>query len=101
DAELETLDVPAFIERIFTNKDFELMICGDTAGPDPASLLNSYYLSDSPTNVQGYNNPNVDTLLNQATATTDVPQRKDLYKQALALALEDSPMVWIWPGARS
>jgi len=101
DAELETLDVPAFIERIFTNKDFELMICGDTAGPDPASLLNSYYLSDSPTNVQSYNNPTVDTLLNQATATTDVPQRKDFYKQALALALEDSPMVWIAQGERS
>jgi peptide/nickel transport system substrate-binding protein len=101
DVELETLDVPAFIERIFTNKDFEIMIVGDTAGPDPASLLNSYYLSDSPTNVQGYNNPNVDTLLKQATAVTDVAQRKDLYKQALAIALDDSPMVWIAQGERS
>ncbi len=100
-AELEVLDVPAFIERIFTNRDFEVMIVGDTAGPDPAALLNSYYLSDSPSNIQNYSNPDVDALLLEATGTVDVDARKDLYAQALTIALDDSPMVWIAQGERN
>jgi peptide/nickel transport system substrate-binding protein len=99
--DLEVLEVPAFIERIFTNKDFQFMIVGDTAGPDPASLLNSYYMSDSPNNIQHYSNPQVDQLLKQATAITDTSQRKDLYKQALTIALDDAPMVWIAEGERN
>jgi peptide/nickel transport system substrate-binding protein len=101
EAELEVLDVPAFIERVFTNRDFELMIVGDTAGPDPAALLNSYYLSDSPSNIQKYSNPEVDELLTEATQIVDVDARRDLYQQALTIALDDSPMVWIAQGERS
>jgi peptide/nickel transport system substrate-binding protein len=93
--ELEVLEVPAFIERIFTNQDYAMHICGDTAGPDPASLLNTYYLSTSPTNIHNYNNPKVDEALNKASATFDQQQRQKLYAEALQMAVSDAPMVWI------
>ncbi len=101
EAELEVLEVPAFIERIFTNKDYTAMVCGATAGPDPAALLNTYYLSDSPNNVQNYKNEQVDELLRQASAVTDTAQRQELYKQALTIAVDEAPMVWIAQAERT
>jgi peptide/nickel transport system substrate-binding protein len=99
-AELEVLEVPAFIERIFTNRDFAMHICGDTAGPDPASLLNRYYMSTSPTNIHNYKNPKVDEALTKAAATFDMAERKKYYAEALQMVVADSPMVWIARGER-
>lgn len=99
-ANLEVLEVPAFIERIFTNRDFAMQICGDTAGPDPAALLNTYYMSTSPTNIQNYNNPKVDEALTKAAATFDMAERQKYYAEALEMAVTDAPMVWIARGER-
>jgi peptide/nickel transport system substrate-binding protein len=95
DAELEVLDVPNFLERVFTNRDYTIMIVGDTAGPDPAALLNRYYRSDSSSQVHNYANPEVDRLLGEAASVTDVAQRRDLYRQALLIALDEAPIVWM------
>ena len=100
-AQIEDLEVPTFIEQVFTNQTFSIMIVGDTAGPDPAFLLNSYYLSTSSNNIQHYKNPQVDTLLMKAIAVTDITARRDLYRRALAIAVDDAPMVWMDQGLRT
>jgi len=98
--DLEVLDVPAFIQRVFTNKDFAMDICGDTAGPDPAALLGSYYLSTSPTNIHNYKNAQMDDMLNKASSTFDLAERQKDYAAALKIAVDESPMVWLTQGTR-
>ena len=49
------------------------------------------YHSGSSLNFGGYSNPAVDKLLEEADTSTDNDQRIELYKQAIAIILEDSP----------
>jgi peptide/nickel transport system substrate-binding protein len=94
DAELVVLDVPTYIEQCFTKKDFDLMICGDTAGPDPQRLL-TYYQAESPINLWNYDNPVVDENITKSGQTFDVEQRKEYLDTVYTTAVEDSPMVWL------
>lgn len=60
--------------------------------PDPYFFLNKIFHSSaigSLGNGQGYNNPDVDKLLDDALITTDQTEGTDLYKKALALIVED------------
>jgi peptide/nickel transport system substrate-binding protein len=99
-AELVLLDVPSFIERVFTDNDYQIHVCGTTAGPDPAAIMNRYYGSD-PLNITHYSDPEVSELLIEASSTFDTQERKELYKEIGLKVLEDSPYVWHTGGART
>jgi peptide/nickel transport system substrate-binding protein len=94
DAELVVLDVPTYIDQCFTKKDFDLMICGDTAGPDPQRLL-TYYQTESPLNLWNYDNPVVDENITKAGQTFDQAERKGYLDTVYTTAIEDAPMVWL------
>ena len=98
-AELEVLDVPAYIEKIFKKVDFEMMICGDTAGPDPYPLL-SYYLIDSSKNLWHYKNEVVDEAIKESSTKFDEQERKEILKIVYTTVVEEAPMVWIARGER-
>lgn len=100
DAELEVLDVPTYIDRIFTKVDFESMICGTTAGPDPQRILR-FYPSDSPNNLWGYSNPVVDENIRNSGATFDTEERKGYLDTVYTTVVEDSPMIWILRAERA
>ncbi len=61
--------------------------------PDPQNFLEILFHSESTQNYGGYNNPEVDALLDQAKATQDVEERQALYQQAEQLILTDA--AWI------
>ena len=43
-----------------------------------------------------YSNPRVDALLTDAEATTDIPTRRDIYRQIQQLLAEDLPAIPLW-----
>jgi peptide/nickel transport system substrate-binding protein len=69
-----------------------------TAFADPDNYLWVAFHSSQAgqwTNPGHYKNPDVDALLEQARASTDPAQRKDLYAQAEQMILADSPNLFI------
>jgi peptide/nickel transport system substrate-binding protein len=68
-----------------------------TAYPDPDNYLWSAYYSSQAgewTNPGHYKNPAMDDLLKRARATVDRAQRKELYRQAQQLVLDDATNVF-------
>lgn len=65
------------------------LVAFDTSGVDPA-FLTSRFTSNSPVNWTGYQNPILDNLLQAATQTTDTTARRDLYKQAQEIILQQA-----------
>jgi ABC-type transport system substrate-binding protein len=61
--------------------------------PDPEDIIDLLFHSRSRQNNTGYSNPEVDALVEQARTETDVTKRLQLYQQAEAIILQDSP--WI------
>jgi oligopeptide transport system substrate-binding protein len=60
---------------------------------DPNSVVSALFRSDSPQNLFGYDSPAFDKLCRAADAEPDPKRRLALYRQAIALALDDAPMV--------
>ena len=61
--------------------------------PDPEDLLDLKFHSKSPLNDQGYNNPAVDKILDDARSQADANKRLDLYRQAEKQILQDAAVV--------
>lgn len=65
--------------------------------PDPFFFLNKMFHSSeigALGNGQGYNNPKVDQLLDEAMAETDQNKRAEKYKEATKLIVEELPAIW-------
>lgn len=65
--------------------------------PDPYFFLNKMFHSSeigALGNGQGYNNPEVDKLLDEALTVTDQNQRAEKYKAATKLIVQDLPAIW-------
>ncbi len=64
--------------------------------PDPFFFLNKMFHSSeigALGNGQGFNDPKVDALLDEALQATELTERADLYKQALKLIVEKYPRI--------
>jgi peptide/nickel transport system substrate-binding protein len=80
-------DSGEFVNRIYTRRDFDTVIYGANAGPDPAIGSQRFYLSKNFergiafSNGAHYNNPEVDALLAAAQVELDPAKRRGLYLQ--------------------
>ncbi|MGA7671026.1 MAG: peptide ABC transporter substrate-binding protein [Nitrolancea sp.] len=61
--------------------------------PDPEDFLRALFYSTSSENSVGYNNPEVDKLLDQALAAPDKSKRDTLYKQAQQKIIDDAVVI--------
>jgi peptide/nickel transport system substrate-binding protein len=91
---LEVLEVPAYLDRVFTKKDYDLMVIGHSYA-DPDDALNKYYYSTGPNNVFGNNSPKFDALLDAGIKETDANKRKQIYLQAMQQLIADAPVVYL------
>ncbi len=96
--EVEKLEVNTFLDRTFGNKDFEMMVCGDSGDGDPETFAYNYLYSQSETNLGSYENAEFDELIQEGRATYDAKLRKDIYLEAFTLLKDDSPMTFIMGG---
>lgn len=59
---------------------------------DPSTFLD-LYVSNNPQNHSGYNNPEYDNLINQASLQADLVKRSELLLKAEELLLDDAPII--------
>ena len=64
--------------------------------PDPENFLDVNFHSKSPLNHTGYNNVNVDTLLEDARIKQSWEERKLLYNEAEKIIVQDAPIIPLW-----
>jgi len=82
-----------YVQRVFVNKDFLIGEAGYAAGPDPALMLDRYFLTDGGANIMGYSNAEVDDLLTKAGQEYDQSARQPLYTKALEIIAEEAPLI--------
>lgn len=97
-AESEKQDVATFLDNVFSKKEFELAICGDSGDADPETLAFNYLYTDAGANICSYSNAEFDKLMNEGRTTYDKELRKKAYTDAFMIAKEDAPMTWIAGG---
>ncbi len=90
---VEQADWSDFLQDLNRNR-YGMYISGWIADyPDPQNFLDMLFHSGSAQNHQGYANPEVDALLEQARTEPDEGQRAKLYQEAERLILADAPWV--------
>ena len=93
EAELNLVENATMIEQVYTTKDFDIAVTGDSAYVDPNTLILPAFKTDESGNFVTYSNPEVDELIEAGIAATDQEARAEIYRQIQQILLEDRP--WI------
>jgi peptide/nickel transport system substrate-binding protein len=89
DVSIEVLELGAFQEKAYKEKDFDMAITDGFWGPDPHNMYLRF--SKGGHNLPGYSNPAVDDLLERASKEPDISVRKELYWKAQQILAEELP----------
>jgi peptide/nickel transport system substrate-binding protein len=76
--------------------DYDTFQLGWSGRVDPDGDIYEFAASKGSLNDSGYANPKLDALLDKARQTNDEAQRKDLYKQAVAVINQDRPLIYLF-----
>jgi len=79
-----------------TRGDFEALQLGWSGRIDPHGNMFNFLSTGAGNNYSGYSDPDVDELLGDAAATTDVDDRAELYGQVVEQVQEDSPVIYLY-----
>ena len=93
EAELNLVENATMIEQVYTNKEFDIAVTGDSAYVDPNTLILPAFKTDESGNFVSYSNPEMDTLIEDGIAATDQEARAEIYRQIQQIVLDDRP--WI------
>lgn len=95
--EMQAVDPDALTSQCCPAFDFDLMLWGWSADPDPSSLLYVYTSEGIPTGSSetGYSNPVYDDLYAKQQTTLDFEARKDIVWEMQKIAFDD--VVYIIP----
>jgi len=97
--EIEISSVPAeiFYAEIIEPRNFELLLTPVMLGADPDSYAFWHSTQiDGGLNLAGYENEDVDTLLEEARVETDETIRAEKYTQIQELLIADAPAVFLY-----
>ena len=78
--------------------DFEAYLIGWSGRTDPDANLWSFVHTGGPLNASHYSNKDVDNWLDQARLTTDIAQRRDLYRNVSEQTEKDLPLMYLYVG---
>lgn len=96
DLEIQTAEWGTFSE-IASSGNADIFAMSWTWYPDPFFFLNKIFASSaigSLGNGQGFNNAEVDRLLDEALVVSEQSERAELYKQALKIIVEEYPGIF-------
>ncbi|MGK2965546.1 MAG: ABC transporter substrate-binding protein [Tepidiformaceae bacterium] len=98
EVELQASDPAAFL-RDLRRGTFQMFSTGWIADyPDPEDFIDKLFASDSEQNEFGYENPEVDALIQEARTEQDNDTRLQLYHEAEQMIIDDAAVVPIfWP----
>jgi peptide/nickel transport system substrate-binding protein len=93
-----SLETSVYVER-WLAADFDAAVALNGGLADPYLMYARYFTSDGNLNtVAGYSSPELDRLLEEGRAETDLEQRQTIFEQFSAELLEASPWVWVFNG---
>jgi peptide/nickel transport system substrate-binding protein len=94
-------DTPTWLNRIFTDYDFEMTSTGYFNFSDPVIGVHRGYHSDRINqgtvfvNASRWSSPETDALMDQAAVELDFDRRKELYDELQQLVVEAAPHVFV------
>ena len=93
--DLQPLERSVMIQKVFTDRDYDLTLQSFVSSGDPSIGYHRIYLTTEQrqqfTNATGYSNPRVDDLLARAAATPNQADRAQLYKELQTILNDDLP----------
>lgn len=93
---VEQIDSRSFLDEIYAGDHGHLMFLGWCADyPDPENFADVLFHSESRTNHGPYSNAQVDEILVQARAETDIEARLELYRRVEQILIDDAAAVFI------
>jgi peptide/nickel transport system substrate-binding protein len=75
---------------------FDMYMLGWIGNIDPDEFFYSQHHSEGSFNAQGYSNPEVDRLLDEARVETDTDARKALYDQASTIIADEASYIYLY-----
>ena len=75
---------------------FEAFQIGWSGRVDPDGNITDFLRTGGARNISGYSNPEVDAALTEARETSDTADRKAALTEALKLAAEDRPIIYLY-----
>ena len=99
EASMRNEDSPAYFRRIWTANDFQLNLYGISNTPDPTIGVQRLYWSKNIvkgapfTNGSGYENAQIDRILETAQVEPDPQKRKKLWADFQQLAMTELPII--------
>jgi peptide/nickel transport system substrate-binding protein len=99
-ANVRAIEWASFISRFIKTGDFDVVILGWGLGldPDQFNIWHSSQQAPGQFNFIGYNNPNIDKLLEQGRTELNLDKRQKIYHEFARVLLEDSPIVYLSAG---
>ena len=98
DVKIHVVEWAAFLNTFIRKRDFEAIVLGWGLGldPDQFEVWNSKMTGPDELNHIGYQNPAVDTLLEEGRRTFDIEKRKKIYARFQEILAEDQPVVFLY-----
>lgn len=91
---LDQVEWGTFIER-WRERDFSAFVSFNGSGNDPDRALFPAFSTGGSVNAFQFSDPEVDRLLEEARATFDVDQRRELYQQVEQMIAEAAPALFL------
>lgn len=100
DVQIRAIEWASFISRFIKTGDFDVVVLGWGLGldPDQFSIWHSSQNQPGQFNFINYNNPQIDTLLEQGRLELNPDKRMKIYHEFAKVLLEDSPIVYLSAG---
>lgn len=97
--ELRSVDVPTFMRTVYTDYDFDLSMFPSSVTADPTIGSHRFFHSGAIrqgtpfVNASGYQNPEMDRVLDAAATEIDPAKRVELFHDFQRIAMEDLPIL--------
>lgn len=100
DSSIRVLEWASFVGRFIKTGEFDAVVLGWSLSldPDQYSIWHSSQQAPGQFNFIGYNNPDVDRLLEQGRLEMDPDKRMKIYHEFARILQEDSPIVYLYAG---
>lgn len=100
DVQIRAIEWASFISRFIKTGDFDAVVLGWSLGldPDQFNIWHSTQNQPGQFNFIGYNNPQIDKLLEQGRVELDADKRMAIYHEFAKVLLEDSPIIYLSAG---
>ena len=92
--EVRVMDWSAIGEHM-TDRDLKLSGTAVAMVPDPDYYLRKTYHSNGDSNIWGYNNPEMDSLLEEGLSTFHAGKRQETYDRVQEIALDEVPIIHV------